>query len=912
MPTKLDRFLNGNPQGTSETERNGRKVAPGRPFTHWSFENKESWFIPADDMNEFFKLYCDDIQNCVPRFLTEKSTPIGQVRVDLDFVYEGEVETHRHTREQVVKFMTAFMGELRKYVHVPESAEIFVLEKDYPTPSATTKDKKKISKSGVHVQIPAIKTRADVEQSIRRTLLRQMDDFFPNLGCMSGWEDVYDKQPLTHTNNWPMLGSKKPAEGSLPYKVKYVLDWEAESGEMSLDDTVSPVVTVDLVRTLSVRSRADDETPLTEFGEKNTRPPAEPREVVRPASRGRSANRDDVPSSRGSSPGRLYIEPLTEHKKKYVQDHVMNLKAERYTNYADWIPTGQCLKNIHPELEDVWLDFSEQINHVKPGNYDQRECMSKWQSFGFRVDGERLSIASLRYWSRLDNPDRFQEIEAKNIDRLVDEAAASQTEYDFAQVIKSKYQDEFKCANYRQNEWYQYSTHIWKLTEHGVELQKRLSEDVAKLFITKEREMLGTIDALGQCNHTKEADPTCPSCQAEAKKKAYSSARLKLRRTGFKESVMKECRLLFYDKEFAKKRDDNKHLIGFKNGVYDTLTQNFRAGVPEDCVSFCTNIEYSLDTQYHQFACWSELESFLHSILPGRNVREYFLKHLATCLSGVFTQRFHILTGSGSNGKSMLMNLCSTAFGDYCYKANIAMFTQKRNKAGAASPELVRMKGKRFVMMSEPDEGEPLSTGFMKEITSSEKVTGRDLFAGSKEMVEFDVQAKCHLACNDKPKVNTNDGGTWRRLKVIDFPTKFVHDPKLANERPMDESIMHKVLSEEWAECFMSYLVHLHKEGKGLTKLSPPKEVEAYTQEYQQESDVIARFVSEMFHANEVMPGEFPDAVSWTTITTTFQEWKRSNELMGRASATDLRKRLDERFGTMPRGGWTTFRFGAA
>jgi hypothetical protein len=41
----------------------------------------------------------------------------------------------------------------------------------------------------------------------------------------------------------------------------------------------------------------------------------------------------------------------------------------------------------------------------------------------------------------------------------------------------------------------------------------------------------------------------------------------------------------------------------------------------------------------------------------------------------------------------MLMNLTATAFGDYCYKANIAMFTQKRGKAGAAAPELVRMKG---------------------------------------------------------------------------------------------------------------------------------------------------------------------------------------------------------------------------
>ena len=226
------------------------------------------------------------------------------------------------------------------------------------------------------------------------------------------------------------------------------------------------------------------------------------------------------------------------------------------------------------------------------------------------------------------------------------------------------------------------------------------------------------------------------------------------------------------------------------------------------------------------------------------------------------------------------------------------------------------MKGKRFVMMSEPDEGEPLSTGFMKEITSSEKVTGRDLFAGSKDIVEFDVQAKCHLACNEKPKVNTNDGGTWRRLKVIDFPTKFVADPKAPNERPMDESIMHKVLSTEWAECFMAYLVHLHREGKGLTKLAPPKEVDAYTSEYQEESDVIARFLREYVHTPETAIGDpeapAPEPVSWTSISASFQEWKRQNELVGRGTATDLKKRLEAVYGKYPRNGWISFRFGPA
>jgi putative DNA primase/helicase len=319
-----------------------------------------------------------------------------------------------------------------------------------------------------------------------------------------------------------------------------------------------------------------------------------------------------------------------------------------------------------------------------------------------------------------------------------------------------------------------------------------------------------------------------------------------------------------------------------------------------------------MDAEYHQFKCWPEVDKFLRSILPNPNVRDYFIKHLAKCLSGTFNQQFHILTGSGSNGKSMLMNLCATGFGEYFYKANIAMFTQKRNKAGAASPEMVRMKGRRFVMMSEPDEGDPLSTGFMKEITSSEKIIARDLFAGSKQMVEFDVQAKCHLACNDKPKVNTTDGGTWRRLKVIDFPSKFVVNPRAPNELPMDETIESKVLSKEWAECFMAYLVHLYTEGKGLHKLVPPKEVDAYTNEYKEDSDAIAKFMTEFFHPLEPPSGDGPvEGVTWSHIQSEFARWKRENEAKG--SAPELRKRIEIQYGVLPKNshaGWMNFRFG--
>lgn len=898
MPTKLDFFLDGNPKGVSDTEKAGRKVTEkDKPFNLWSFENKQKWFINSDDADEFYKLYFADLRNSIPRYLTEKSTPIGQLRVDLDFKYKGDVESHKHTQQQVIAFATAYMEEVKRYVEVSDVTSIYVLEKDNPTYDPT----KDMSSSGIHIQIPSIKTSASVEQSIRRKLVTRMEEFFPDLGLIHTWDKVYDASPLTHTNNWPLLGSRKPGDTALPYRVRYLLDCDPESGEMSVDDDTTTEYSIDLIRKMSVRSKNSEASALTEFGEQNTRPP--PVEQTRSVSRGRSDTRDPTHSARASSPGRQYVEPLTQPKREYIKAHLNNLSAERHINYELWIDVGFCLKNIHFDLEDEWLDFS-----AKHEKFNEREARSKWSTFGFRAEGERLSEKSLRWWSREDNRDGYDDIEKSNVNGLIDISAAAQTDYDFAMVVYAKYRDEFKCASYINNDWYYYVGHIWKNSEKGVELLRRLSSDVAKLYLEKEMQESAILSNLDPCSH-KEPDMSCDVCCAEKRKKQFMTARMKLKSTALKSNVMRECQILFFDAEFGKKLDDNKHLLAFNNGIFDTLTQTFREGRPEDCISFCTKVDYNPEKKHHEYACWDELNTFLHRVLPNTDVREYFLKHLATCLSGVFQPRFHIMTGTGSNGKSMIMNLMGQGMGDYCYKVNIALFTQKRNKAGAAQPELMRMRGRRFVFMSEPDEGEPLSTGVLKELTSAEKITCRDLFAGSKQMIEFDVHAKFHLACNDKPTVNTTDGGTWRRLKVVHFPSKFIYNPNPANknEYMVDESIQQKVLSDEWATCFMNYLIHVYSEGRGLQKLVAPREVDSYTSEYQEDSDVLAQFMRDFIHPVET---ELAQGTNWNTIATTFDGWKRTHNAMN-ASVVALKKRIIATYGPLRKGvGYTKFRFG--
>jgi len=937
-PSSLAKFLNGTGNDKdSDKKRYGHK-AEGEKSTHTGMDGG-AWCIEEDELPEFYQHYCEYIQNHGPPSITEKGARIGSMKVDLDFKLKGIHDTHVHTQKNVDDFIRAYSKEISAYVQVPSRVEFIVTEK--PEPTIFEKNGHTVSRSGIHIVVPDIKTNQHIEQQIRRRLLPRMDEFFPGLKeqIENDWKDVYDESVLTRNKTWTLLGSKKPENGqhgtnTTAYKIKTIVVWDTATDTFTLDPNIPIIPTPEWVAKMSVRGPAS-EIGLTDDGraiiEKCSFTERDPVRIsggrAISTGRGRPTTRpEQANGSRGSSPGRMvYERDLTPQEIEYIWKLLDNLKSFRYTERSHWIDIGHCLKNVHSEQGfDLWCRFSQKVMEIDPKQCaDARELEVRWRGFGIRSGPNRYDLRSLRKWSKMDNPDQHAEIEKENIESLLEECKNSGTEHDLAMLVRAMYGDEYKCARYGTNVWYHYESPVWRETDKGISLQCHLSKEVAKLFDNKQTDKLRERDMYDcSCGPTKrgekQTNDDCEYCKLDNEAGKYAGVRIKLKTSRFKENVMKECRELFLDEKLANKLDETKHLIAFANGVFNTMTMEFTPADecnPDDYLSFSTNIVYDPDKQHTTYECWAEIDKFLRDILPNNNVRTYFLKHLATCLSGGNdAQKFHILTGSGSNGKSMLMNLCATAFGDYACKAPISLLTQQRNKSAAAAPELIRMKGRRFVTMQEPDEQVPLNTGLMKELASCEKITARDLYAGSKQMIDFEIQARFHLACNDKPKVNATDGGTWRRLVVIDFPRKFVIDPKEAHELPIDDTIVQKVVSEEWATCFLAYLIHLFKDGKGLRKISPPVEVMAYTNEYKEDSDAIAKFMSEFFHPPMAPAGDEPEVgVTWNAIQAQFAQWKRENE--ARASVPELRKRIEAQYGALPKHnggiGWTTFRFGS-
>ena len=859
-------------------------------WTHTAL-NGGKYFISEDDLTSFYDLYVESIGDQEKQFITEKNTDIGPCRVDFDFIYEKEITKHLHTQDQVKSFSKAYLNALKEYVVFPEKVDVYIMEKRRPTYDS----KKNKVKSGIHIVIPDIATHKFVEQRVRRMLVKQMDDFFQGLPLSESWDKVYDEGVVNRSVNWTLYGSRKPDPNSLPYLMSYILRWDGNDFEI-ID--MIPSLTTDFIRKVSVRRDEKDEIQMTEVGKQlYEQVRAGVQEKVQTVARGRPVKRSEKPGSRGSSPQGRIVQPLDPEKREYLRRHVMNLNPQRAETYEKWIQVAICLHNIHDELRDVFLDFSSQW-----ANYNDADCYQKWNNLTYRNDGDKIGEGTLRYWSREDDFDGYTEIEKDNVDSLI-MAACSLMEHDVACVIHAKFRDNYKCSDFRNNVWYRWSGHIWRETDSGVDLLLRLSREVAGTFFKKmteiSEEMLtrNLTDCMAPIE--KKDCTKCEYCLLEVKRNQLNGVYKKLKTTSFKSNVMKECRELFFDEEFSKKMDANKDLIAFNNGVMDLTTMAFRDGKPDDCITFSTGIDYDAEKEYYEYTAWPLVEKFIRQVLPDREVREYFINHLATNLiGGNPVQKFHILTGSGSNGKSMVMNLMTKALGDYACTVPISLFTQQRKSSGNAAPEVIRLKGRRFVTMQEPDEAIALNTGLMKEITSGEKMYARDLF---KSGCEFEVQAKFHLACNDKPKINTTDGGTWRRLMVINFVSKFVSNPVAPNEFPLDESIQFAVNSLEWATPFVSYLVHILKTGTGLRKLVAPAKVMEYTSEYRNENDAIAKFIDEKIR--KIDTGEEIEQLDKAKLRQVFKTWKDQNEFKTLLPA-DMIKRIEEKFGKYQAGGW--------
>lgn len=271
--------------------------------------------------------------------------------------------------------------------------------------------------------------------------------------------------------------------------------------------------------------------------------------------------------------------------------------------------------------------------------------------------------------------------------------------------------------------------------------------------------------------------------------------------------------------------DSDPMLFACRNGTINLLAGDLHPARPGDRISKVSPVVFDRDAACPQ---WTR---FLKQILVDDELIQYLQRLVGYCLTGSTEEQcLHIFHGAGANGKSVLLEVLRYVFGTYAQVTPVSSLIAS-NK-GELRNDIARLAGARFVTASETAEDTALDEALIKSITGGDRIVARFL---RQEFFEFDPVAKIFIATNHLPRVRGNDHGIWRRLRLLDFRVKI-------EAMQMDVHLLEKLKAEGPGVLAWAVRGCLDWQSRGLC---PPPTILAASEDWRQESNVVARFVEE-------------------------------------------------------------------
>ena len=357
----------------------------------------------------------------------------------------------------------------------------------------------------------------------------------------------------------------------------------------------------------------------------------------------------------------------------------------------------------------------------------------------------------------------------KNLNDLLIESlnGINSTVYDIANVLYYLNKDNYRYDTFDKI-WYYYDGIKWIKNN---KLRSKISNEILHIYKNIKTIICKTI----------EEDKI-----KEKKLKKINYLLDNLKTTTFKNNIIVEASEIFNENcdNIIELLDANPYLLGFNNGIYDLKNNIFRESKHDDYISM--TVGYNFDKINDEKM--NKLLQFLEEILPDNTFRDYLLTYLSTCLIGINSlQHFVILLGAGRNGKSKFSELISFTLGDYYSSIKCKMLTKASPDSSAPDPMLLDLRKKRLVIASEPEKKEKLNTGYIKFLTGQDKIKTRNCH--SNNMIEFMINFKIIMLCNDIPETDDNDEAYKRRVKCIKFPNQFVDNPIENYQKKIDYNL---------------------------------------------------------------------------------------------------------------------------
>ena len=875
-----------------------------------------AYIIPREDIPLFHDLYYERVFiKKKMEYLTEKQMETEcPILVDFDFRYSYDVETRQHTPDDITEMLYLYLDELKEFFLFDESKpfNIFIFEK----PNVNRLEDKLITKDGIHMVID-IQMDHIMQQMLREKILVELQHTWDNLPLVNNFDSVLDEGISKGVTNWQMFGSRKPGNEAYELTQHYNITYDKSDGEFRMKEM--NVKVFDFKKNFIKLSAHNDKCVKFEINpkildiynkrleNKNTRM----KKTTGIKLESLYKNSEDE----GEEGQTIQLHEITnadmlqkavdqflknlmpsEHEIKEAHEYTQIL-PEKYYQPGSHLLNRQvafALKHTDDRLFLSWVMLRSKSNDFDYGNIP--ELFQQWKKY-FHKKENGVTKRSIMYWAKQDAYEDYIKVKNSTIENFIEETLHDRTDFDCAQVLYQMFKDKYVCNSITNKSWYVFRNHRWE-PDKGLSLRLAISKDMHNIY---KKKMESNANEIQQCSaHNDDMIE-----HIKRKSKSICEICIKLKKTNDKNNIMREAMELFYDKEFVKKMDSNKHLLCFNNGVIDFKNKIFRNGYPQDYITKTTGIDYIEFDREKYGETIDDLLSFMEKLFPIASLNQYMWDHLASCLIGTnMNQTFNIYRGSGSNGKSILTDLMSQALGEYKGTVPITLVSEKRNGIGGTSSEVVQLKGIRYAVMQEPSKDTKINEGIMKELTGGDPVQGRALYCESEI---FEPQFKLVVCTNSLFEINSNDDGTWRRIRICDFMSKFIdEDEKHTDDTPYvytkDKTLKERL--PQLAPIFMSMLVKKAFETNGIVKDCDV--VMAASNKYRRGQDHIAAFVNEMV----IQTNNPNDRIKKSELMSEFKIWYQDSQgSKNMPKGSEIYEYMEKKFDKCKTTGWHGIKF---
>lgn len=328
----------------------------------------------------------------------------------------------------------------------------------------------------------------------------------------------------------------------------------------------------------------------------------------------------------------------------------------------------------------------------------------------------------------------------------------------------------------------------------------------------------------------------------------------------------------------ADQLDTHRHLLGVANGVVDLRTGELRPGSRDDLMTQSTPVAFDPAATCPRWTRFIDEIAGLpdgHGFTPRPEFAAYLHRMAGYWITGeVRDQKLFMLTGEGSNGKSLLCEIVEAAMGPLWRRASTGflMASQRDTDDSAATPGLAALAGARVAFISETRKGSVLDVADTKRVTGEPALTARPLYG---RPFTFVNHLKPVLLTNDKPGGEL-DSAMAGRLQIVEFmrrwnrPDAANHDPAL----PDADKTLGAALKAE-LPGILAWLVRgavrYYAEG-----LNAPADVAEAGREYVNAQDSIARWL-DSGNVVDADPGVTTGWLPVGVLHSRYQSWCEAN-----------------------------------